>query len=57
MSTSSTGKFTDKEDAAKSTEHNLKRLAKLQELLYAQAKHAVLIVVQSDGHRRKRRRD
>ena len=47
VSTSSTGKFKDKEDAAKSTEHNLKKLAKLQELLYAQGKHAVLIVLQA----------
>jgi PPK2 family polyphosphate:nucleotide phosphotransferase len=47
ISTSSTGKFKDKEDAAKSMEHNLKRLARLQELLYAQSKHAVLIVLQA----------
>jgi PPK2 family polyphosphate:nucleotide phosphotransferase len=47
VSTSDTGKFKDKEDAARPTEHNLKRLSKLQELLYAQNKHAVLIVLQA----------
>ena len=47
ISTSDTGKFKDKEDCAESTEHNLKRLAKLQELMYAQGKHAMLIVLQA----------
>jgi PPK2 family polyphosphate:nucleotide phosphotransferase len=47
VSTSSTGKFADKEDAAAETAKNLKRMSKLQELLYAEGKHAVLIVVQA----------
>ncbi len=47
FSTSDTGKFKDKEDAWPSTEKNLKKMAKLQELLYAEAKHAVLIVFQA----------
>ncbi len=41
VSTDDTGKFEAKEDAAHSTEKNLKRLAKLQELLYAEGKHAI----------------
>jgi PPK2 family polyphosphate:nucleotide phosphotransferase len=47
VSTSSTGKFADKEDAVESTEKNLKKMTKLQELLYAEGKHAVLIVMQA----------
>jgi PPK2 family polyphosphate:nucleotide phosphotransferase len=47
VSTDSTGDFADKQDAAAITDKNLKRLAKLQELLYAEGKHAVLIVVQA----------
>jgi PPK2 family polyphosphate:nucleotide phosphotransferase len=47
VDTASTGKFADKEDAAAETSKNLKRMAKLQELLYAEGKHAVLIVVQA----------
>ena len=45
--TSDTGKFKDKADALPDTEHNLERLAELQELLYAEAKHAVLVVFQA----------
>jgi PPK2 family polyphosphate:nucleotide phosphotransferase len=45
--TDATGDFADKEDAAAATDRNLKQLAKLQELLYAEGKHAVLIVVQA----------
>ena len=41
-----TGQFKDKAQAAASTAHNLARLRKLQELLYADASRAVLIVVQ-----------
>jgi PPK2 family polyphosphate:nucleotide phosphotransferase len=47
IDTADIGQFKEKDDAAKPTEHNLKKLAKLQELLYAQAKHAVLIVLQA----------
>lgn len=47
VGTDDTGKFAAKEDAADATEKNLKRLSKLQELLYAQQKHAVLIVLQA----------
>ena len=42
-----TGKFKDKSDAAASTANNLDRLRKLQGLLYANAKQALLIVVQA----------
>jgi PPK2 family polyphosphate:nucleotide phosphotransferase len=45
--TDDTGTFTTKEDAAPETEKNLARLADLQELLYAEAKHAVLVVFQA----------
>jgi len=45
--TDDTGKFKAKEDAADATAKNLKRLSKLQELLYAEQKHAVLIVLQA----------
>ena len=47
VSTNDTGKFEAKEDAADATQKNLKRLSKLQELLYAEGKHAVLIVLQA----------
>jgi PPK2 family polyphosphate:nucleotide phosphotransferase len=47
VSTDDTGKFEAKEDAADATAKNLKQLSKLQELLYAQGKHAVLIVLQA----------
>ncbi len=45
--TADTGKFKDKEHVRPDAEKNLKRLAKLQELLYAQSKHAILIVFQA----------
>ena len=49
-STDDTGKFKDKADAAAATARNLEKLDKLQELLYAEAKHAILIVFQAmDG--------
>lgn len=45
-----TGKFSDKKDAAAQTSKNLKEIGKLQDRLYAQAEHAVLIVLQAmDG--------
>ena len=48
--TDETDPFKNKEDAKKPTKQNLKKLDKLQEVLYAQAKHAVLIVFQAmDG--------
>ncbi len=45
--TDDTGRFKDKEDAAGATAKNLEKLEELQELLYAEAKHAVLVVLQS----------
>ena len=45
--TDDTGKFKSKEDAAPATNKNLERLAELQELLYAEAKHALLVVFQA----------
>src|SRR5690349_4145221 len=47
LPTDSTGDFEDKKSARKPTKDNLKKLAKLQDVLYAQAKHAVLIVLQA----------
>jgi PPK2 family polyphosphate:nucleotide phosphotransferase len=41
-----TGKFKDKEDAEEQIKKNLKRIAELQELLYAEHKQSVLIVLQ-----------
>ncbi len=41
------GPFGDKSDAIKPTRKNLDRMAELQEVLYAQAKHALLIVIQA----------
>jgi len=45
--TDDTGKFKDKADAQPGVEKNLARLTELQELLYAEAKHAVLVVLQA----------
>jgi PPK2 family polyphosphate:nucleotide phosphotransferase len=47
LSTDFTGDFKDKDDALKVAQKNLKRLAELQELLYAESKHAVLVVLQA----------
>jgi len=48
--TDDTGKFKDKKAAAEPTADNLKKLDKLQEILYAQGKYAVLVVFQAmDG--------
>lgn len=48
--TDDTGPFKDKADAKRPTADNLKKLVKLQDVLYAQAKHALLIVFQAmDG--------
>src|SRR5579863_5352716 len=49
-STDETGKFQCKADAVKPTKRNLKKLIKLQDVLYAQARHAILVVFQAmDG--------
>ena len=49
-STDDTGDFKDKADAAGPTEKHLKKLVKLQNVLYAQGKHALLVVLQAmDG--------
>jgi PPK2 family polyphosphate:nucleotide phosphotransferase len=45
--TKGSGPFKEKQDAAGPAEKNLKRLDELQEVLYAQGKHAVLIVLQA----------
>jgi PPK2 family polyphosphate:nucleotide phosphotransferase len=45
--TGDTGDFKDKADAAEPTAKNLKKLQQLQDVLYAQSKHAVLIVFQA----------
>ena len=41
-----TGRFKDKSDAQPEVEKNLARLGELQELLYAEARHAVLVILQ-----------
>src|SRR5215204_7568061 len=41
------GDFKDKDDASDATQKNLEKMAALQEVMYAQAKHAVLIVIQA----------
>ncbi|HUB26485.1 MAG TPA: polyphosphate kinase 2 family protein [Tepidisphaeraceae bacterium] len=45
--TDETGEFKEKADALEKTQKNLERLSKLQELLYADSKHALLIVFQA----------
>lgn len=47
FSTDDTDDFKDKSAARQAKKENLKKLAKLQDVLYAQAKHAVLIVLQA----------
>ena len=47
FATDDTAHFKDKQEAAKEVEKNLKKLATGQELLYAEAKHALLIVIQA----------
>ena len=46
-STDDTGHFKDKEQAADETAHNLRRLDELQERLYAEGRHALLVVIQA----------
>jgi PPK2 family polyphosphate:nucleotide phosphotransferase len=45
--TADSGRFKDKAEAATVMAHDLKKLKKLQNVLYAQGKHAVLIVIQA----------
>ena len=45
--TDTTGEFKSKEDAAPFVRKNLRKLSDLQELLYAEARHAVLVVIQA----------
>src|SRR5690348_6527086 len=45
--TDDTGPFDNKDDAASATEKNLQRLRELQEVLYAEGKHALLVVFQA----------
>lgn len=45
--TDDTGRFKDKDDAEKAWRKNLEHLDELQEVLYAQARHAVLIIFQA----------
>ena len=47
IDTSDKGSFKEKEDGEAATAKNLARIAELQELLYAEAKHALLICVQA----------
>ena len=50
LATDDKGPFKDKHEAEKPEHENLAKLTKLQEVLYAQAKHAILIVFQAmDG--------
>lgn len=47
ISTDETGEFKDKDQASGIVQDNLNKLSKLQLKLYAQARHAVLIVIQA----------
>src|SRR5581483_694915 len=47
VSTDDTGDFKDKDDAVKPTQKNLDKLDKLQDVLYAESKHAILVVLQA----------
>lgn len=42
-----TGNYKDKDEAKAETEKNIARMAELQEILYAQGKHALLIILQA----------
>src|SRR5688500_15404471 len=46
-STSDKGTFKDKDDAQVATDKKLERLRELQEILYAEGKHALLVVFQA----------
>ncbi len=45
--TDATGKYKTKEEAVADLEKNIERLAKLQDVLYAQNHHALLIIIQA----------
>jgi len=47
VNTSDTGKFKDKREAAEESDRNLERLEELQRVLYAERKHAMLVVLQA----------
>jgi PPK2 family polyphosphate:nucleotide phosphotransferase len=47
IDSSDTDEFKDKEEAAKAAAKNLQKLKDLQDVLYAEAKHAVLVVFQA----------
>jgi PPK2 family polyphosphate:nucleotide phosphotransferase len=47
LATDDTGPFKDKEDAKGATVKNLEKLSELQELMYAESKHALLVVFQA----------
>jgi len=47
MPTGEAGPFKDKEEAKGPTGENLAKLSKLQEVLYAQGKHALLVILQA----------
>jgi PPK2 family polyphosphate:nucleotide phosphotransferase len=47
LPTDDTGPFNDKDDAQAAIDKNLDRLKELQEVLYAEGKHAVLVVFQA----------
>jgi PPK2 family polyphosphate:nucleotide phosphotransferase len=50
LSTNDTNDFKDRHDARKPLKENLKKLVNLQDVLYAQGKHAILVVFQAmDG--------
>src|SRR5687767_6882481 len=45
--TNDTGPFKDKSDAEPEVQANLKKVFDLQEVMYAEAKHALLVVIQA----------
>jgi len=47
ISTDDTGKFKDKPEGKNATQANLRKLDELQEVLYAQSKYSVLVVLQA----------
>jgi PPK2 family polyphosphate:nucleotide phosphotransferase len=47
IKTGSTGKFESKKDAEKLLEENIERMAELQDMLYAQNKYALLVIIQA----------
>src|SRR4051812_45754124 len=47
IDTDDKGKFDDKDDAERASEKNLEKLKDLQDVLYAESKHALLVVLQA----------